>query len=254
MQRGYYFVTQAVNESEAIAEADFCNELIKDTALDPDLPIFYDSEYSSDKTVRDGRADFITKEKRTKCAIAFCERIIEHGYKAGIYANTDWFKNQLNVALLLDYYLWVAQYSKECTAKHRVDIWQYSKTGQRSGLRGNVDLNKVYVDFNSTSNVVEKETGDRVFLATGTYVLKNNLNVRATPSINGRVLKRRELTVNAQEKSTQAGTLKAGTRVDISEFRQDSVYEWYVWAKIPSGWICFSFADADVTKKYLEKA
>jgi len=227
---GYYFVTQALNESEAIAEADFCVELLKESNLEPELPIFFDSEYSTASN-KNGRADKIEKEKRTKCAIAFSERILQHGYKVGIYASTSWYKDNFEVALLLDYYLWVAQYSSKCTAQHRIDIWQYSSSSKINGISGNVDDNIVYCDFSLTEN---KEVSA---FELGNYKLLYNMNVRVDGDINSRKKNKNELTFDGQRHAEDNGTLIAGTIVTIKEIIEKDDY---FWGKCPSGWIAIA--------------
>ena len=75
---GVYFFTQAVNEAEAQEEAEGCNWALNGRMLD--YPIFYDTEAST-APHGTGRADGLGVEDRTKCAIAFCERVKELGYK-----------------------------------------------------------------------------------------------------------------------------------------------------------------------------
>ena len=84
---GVYFFTQAVNEAEAQEEADGCNWALNGRMLD--YPIFYDTEAST-APHGTGRADGLGVEDRTKCAIAFCERVKALGYKPGVYASTTW--------------------------------------------------------------------------------------------------------------------------------------------------------------------
>lgn len=74
-------------------------------------------------------------------AINFCNTIQDAGYKAGVYANLNWFNNYLNVSQLLPYYIWLAQWTNSHTANFRVDFWQYTSKGQILGINGNVDLN-----------------------------------------------------------------------------------------------------------------
>ena len=67
-----------MNEAEAQEEADGCNWALNGRMLD--YPIFYDTEAST-APHGTGRADGLGVEDRTKCAIAFCERVKELGYK-----------------------------------------------------------------------------------------------------------------------------------------------------------------------------
>lgn len=140
---GAYFMSQAISEKEAEEEADYCYDRLKN--YDIKLPIIYDSELSNQKG--NGRADRLTKSQRTAICRAFCNRIIAHGLKAGVYASTSWYKSRLNVSDLTDYILWVAQYNTKCTATHRVDMWQYTSSGNIPGIEGRVDISECYIEF-----------------------------------------------------------------------------------------------------------
>ena len=51
----------------------------------------------------------------------------------------------MNVNELGDYKIWLAQYAAEPTYTGRYDLWQYTSTGNVSGVSGNVDLNLSYL-------------------------------------------------------------------------------------------------------------
>ncbi|MDE5818043.1 MAG: glycoside hydrolase family 25 protein [Lachnospiraceae bacterium] len=153
---GAYFMSQAINNVEAEAEADYCYEKLKKYNIV--LPVCYDSELSNPKG--NGRADNLTIAQRTAICKAFCDRIQQHGMRAGVYASTSWFKSYLNVADLNDYILWVAQYNPKCTATHRVDMWQYTSRGSISGIAGNVDISECYIEFGSTVLAQPEQSAD----------------------------------------------------------------------------------------------
>lgn len=140
---GAYFMSQAVSTAEAEEEADYCYSKLKDYNVK--LPVVYDSELSNSKGT--GRADKLTASQRTAICKAFCNRIIAHGFVSGVYASTSWYRTHLNVEELSDYILWVAQYNTKCTASHRVDMWQYTSSGNIPGISGKVDISECYVDF-----------------------------------------------------------------------------------------------------------
>jgi len=142
---GYYFFSQAINESEAIEEANTLHSFIKDKAR-PDLPIFWDTEDSGARLSGDtGRADALNKNDRTKCAIAFIKRIRELGYKPGIYASENWYKNNLyyDIIVATGASIWVANYSRKPSI-YKYDAWQFSNTETIDGIIGNVDRSHVY--------------------------------------------------------------------------------------------------------------
>ncbi len=138
---GVYFFTQAITEAEAVEEASMCLALCDGKKLT--YPIFIDVESATG-----GRANGLSKDARTAIVKAFCKTITNGGRKAGIYANKNWFTNQLNVSQLTEYTIWLAQYtSAPSYTASRYDLWQYSNQGSISGISGNVDLNLNYLGY-----------------------------------------------------------------------------------------------------------
>ncbi len=140
---GVYYVTQAVNEAEAVEEASAVISLVKDYGVS--YPIFIDIETSGGHG--SGRADNLSSATRTAVCKAFCETIRNSGYTAGVYANKSWWTNQLDYNQLNGYIVWLAQYASAPTLSGRYDIWQHSSQGSVSGISGNVDLNISYLGY-----------------------------------------------------------------------------------------------------------
>lgn len=133
---GVYFFSQAITEAEAVEEASMVLSLVKNYKLA--YPIFIDTEPSG------GRGDKMDATQRTKVCKAFCQTVVNSGYKAGIYASKYYYNNNLKASELAAFKIWVAQYSTTCTYAGKYDMWQYSSTGNISGISGNVDLNYSY--------------------------------------------------------------------------------------------------------------
>lgn len=131
---GTYLYSYATSVENSIKEAENCLKFIKGKHFE--LPIFYDLE---DKCILPLGEILITQ-----CAIEFCKEIEKAGYKAGIYANLNWFTNYINVSKVKQYSLWVAQWNDKCTAKFDYDFWQYTSKGKVQGIEGNVDMNICY--------------------------------------------------------------------------------------------------------------
>lgn len=141
---GFYFMGQAISESEAIAEAKFCHERTKE--YEPTYPFFYDSEYSNGN--HNGRADGLSKVNRTAITVAFCEEMEELGRVPGVYASKSWFSEKLDISKLKDYHIWVAQYNTSCTyTLSDYSMWQFTSDGKISGVSGRVDKSYVYHEF-----------------------------------------------------------------------------------------------------------
>ncbi len=133
---GVYFVTQAVNDVEAVYEASMVLDRIKGYSLD--YPVFLDVEASG------GRGDTIDKATRTAVITAFCETIRSAGYTAGIYANKTWLGTKMDTSAFGNYVIWVAHYSSVCGYTGRYNVWQYTDKGTLPGINGCVDLNLWY--------------------------------------------------------------------------------------------------------------
>jgi GH25 family lysozyme M1 (1,4-beta-N-acetylmuramidase) len=135
---GAYFYSQAITPQEAAEEAAFALEILDGFRLD--MPVVFDWEFVSGSAARTDNMDAITL---TKCTVAFCEAIRAGGYNAMVYFNPYMAENFLNLLELQDlgYPFWLAHYTDTMTFPHKVQIWQYSYTGQVPGIPGNVDLN-----------------------------------------------------------------------------------------------------------------
>ena len=139
---GVYFFTQAVNEAEAQEEAEGCNWALNGRMLD--YPIFYDTEAST-APGGTGRADGLGAADRTKCAIAFCERVKELGYQPGVYASTNWYRKRVDYDTLRSRYtIWNAHYGVS-SSPIGCDLWQGTEKARINGYNGDLDANISYM-------------------------------------------------------------------------------------------------------------
>lgn len=143
---GVYFVTQAITEAEAVEEANWVLQRLKE--YDIQYPVAIDIEKSGGNP---GRADNLDKETRTKLANIFCKTIQNSGYIPIIYANINWAENYLDMSKLSEYDTWIAHYKYDINSKpnynKKYSIWQYSDIGSINGILGNVDLNVCYKKY-----------------------------------------------------------------------------------------------------------
>lgn len=133
---GVYFFAQAVNEEEAVEEAEFVLEQLEGYSLE--LPVVYDPETISGD--EDARTDNVTGEQFTKNTIAFCERIEEAGFESMVYANMLWEAFELDLTELEDIPIWYADYEDTPQTPYYFEFWQYSEEGTVDGIDGAVDL------------------------------------------------------------------------------------------------------------------
>jgi GH25 family lysozyme M1 (1,4-beta-N-acetylmuramidase) len=149
MMIGVYWYSYADSVGDAEKEAKACLECINNKSLD--MPIYYDLEDNSQTK--------LGKAKLTEIAERFCETIKKSNYRAGVYANLNWFNNYLDYdKLKKKYSIWLAQYNS--VNELNCDIWQNSSTGKINGYGGNIDTNVIFNDsvFSKSESKVEKPT------------------------------------------------------------------------------------------------
>lgn len=134
LEIGVYFFSQAVNEQEAIEEADCVLEALEGNEIA--FPIVYDLE-----RVSGGRMDGLSKESMTNICLAFCNRVSEAGYLPMIYGNMETFMLMLDMERVEHIEKWLAYYNPEFYFPYNFRIWQYSESGRVKGINGKVDMN-----------------------------------------------------------------------------------------------------------------
>lgn len=105
-----------------------------------ELPVYIDMEQES--------IAYLGKDYLTSICIAFNTIIENAGFKAGVYANRNWFDNHLNKDVLKEKYnCWIAHYGVNLDKyEGEYDLLQYSEHGKVNGISGDVDLNVMYSD------------------------------------------------------------------------------------------------------------
>lgn len=135
IQVGVYFFSQALNEEEAVEEAEFVLAQIQD--YDVSYPVVFDWEEMETQA----RTDEMNMLYLTSCALAFCQTVEEAGYTAGVYFNQVYGYQQLNLPSIQDYIFWLAQYEDAPTFVYDFQMWQYTNEGTVPGIEGPVDMN-----------------------------------------------------------------------------------------------------------------
>ena len=138
---GVYIYSYALNlgGSESIqSEVDHTKRMLSKISRKP-FCVYIDME--DDSTIKLG------KTLLTDFALEFCKQITQAGYRAGVYANENWFRNYLQVSTIASfgYSIWCAKYSEyKPNITSNYDIWQCSSTGRINGINGVVDMNNMY--------------------------------------------------------------------------------------------------------------
>ena len=158
---GVYWYSQALNESEAKAEANYLLSAIK--GYDIGLPVYYDYEFAG---TSDGRLDSawstgaLNKTKMTANTRAFCETVKAAGYTAGVYANASFLNTNIDGAsLALSYPVWLAHYTTQTNYTGDYNMWQYTDSGKVNGVSGSVDCNFLY-DIKKVTGLYTAGRGD----------------------------------------------------------------------------------------------
>ena len=136
---GVYLYSYALNEDSAKSEANHVLRLIK--GHDPELGVWLDMEDADSYKERNGMP---SNDTLVNICTIFCDKMIEEGYKTGIYASLSWLNNQLDDSKLDKYDKWVAQWYNTCTYKKKYIMWQYSNSGIVDGIVGRVDMDIYY--------------------------------------------------------------------------------------------------------------
>ena len=139
---GVYFFTQAVNEAEALEEADFVIGMLQGYELT--YPVYLDIE---DVKKESCRTNGLTVEERTNNAKVFLERIREAGYEPGLYGNMKSFLLMVDLASLEQYDKWFAGYTLPIYYPYEYKMLQYSEKGKVAGIPAAVDINICFKDY-----------------------------------------------------------------------------------------------------------
>lgn len=149
---GAYFFSTAINEKEAIEEANWTADILDQYSIT--YPVAYDCEgYLEESSRQYG----LSREERTDIALAFLKQIEKRGYEGMFYSS----KNELEGEhqwetgrIEKDYKIWVAQYpasaypateASSYSGKHH--MWQHTTNGVVPGVTQNVDMNVAYFGY-----------------------------------------------------------------------------------------------------------
>ena len=141
---GYYWVSQALTEEEAIEEAEYCHQLLDGRQCD--FPVYLYSGWSNES--HNGRGDYLNKHYRMRTVYAWAYKMIELGYRAGVYADDTWYRSQLLVSYLYDagFSIWVSKYSPYGPSySTKYDAWNYTDEGVK-GENTFLDLSYFYTN------------------------------------------------------------------------------------------------------------
>ncbi len=143
IETGVYFFSQAVNETEAIEEAEFVLGLID--GYNVTYPVAFDWETVS---AGEARTDGISADALNRCAHAFCRTVESRGYRPVIYASLNLLREKFDkysIDNISDYDLWLAEYKNHPEFPYQFSMWQYTDEGIIDGISYPTDLN-IYIE------------------------------------------------------------------------------------------------------------
>lgn len=139
---GVYIYSQALNENEALEEAQMILDLIE--PYDIKYPVVIDVESAESENAR--TAGLTTDEYETAVK-AFCDTVKKAGYTPMVYGNVKSFTLLMDATDVDDYDIWIAYYGLPLYYPYHFDIWQYTSSGRVDGIDGDVDLNICITDY-----------------------------------------------------------------------------------------------------------
>ncbi|HHY52429.1 MAG TPA: hypothetical protein GX499_04190, partial [Clostridiales bacterium] len=134
---GVYVYSYAKTPAAAVVAAKETLKLVKPYQLA--YPIAFDIE--------DTMYQSMDKATNTEIAKAFLSTVEQAGYYGILYTYKNFAEVHLDMAKLAQFDVWIAQYAAKCTYQGKYGIWQYSGSGQCSGVSGACDLNLSYKDY-----------------------------------------------------------------------------------------------------------
>ncbi|MCM1039782.1 MAG: glycoside hydrolase family 25 protein [Ruminococcus sp.] len=141
---GIYFYSQAINQEEAIQEANFVVQNLEPYRADITYPVAFDMEkVSNDKA----RIDELSRDDKTTITGSFLSGIQAAGYIPMIYGNKEWLIKNIDLARLQDYDVWLSQDEDVPDYPYQYVMWQYTTTGVVNGIQGDANLDICFVSY-----------------------------------------------------------------------------------------------------------
>lgn len=141
---GVYFYSQAINQDEAIQEANFVVQNLDPYKGNVKYPVAFDMEFVNND---EARIDGLSREDRTSVAISFLEGVKAAGYVPMFYGDKEWLIKEIDLAKLQDYDVWLTQEEDIPDYPYQYAMWQYSTKGVVNGITGDVNLNICFIGY-----------------------------------------------------------------------------------------------------------
>lgn len=155
--KGVYHFSYALNAKMAEQEAIFCIQQMQKAGLGKDCIVFFDLEYDSVNYAKKQGVN-IGKNECVTFSRAFCEKVTQLGYTAGIYSNISYYQTMYDPNLIAKYVYWLAHYTSGSPA-YPCKFQQFASDGKVNGINGNVDVDWY---FGNNANTTPKKSLDEI--------------------------------------------------------------------------------------------
>lgn len=144
---GVYIYSYAMSEREVDSEIQHALRMIQ--GHNPQLGVWFDMEDADNYKSRHNFNPYTHGDELTSYCIRFVTAMQNAGYRAGVYANRDYFVNVLDYGYIRSTCLvWLAHWGIS-EPSMGCDMWQYTSGGTVNGIPSTVegvDMNMIYPD------------------------------------------------------------------------------------------------------------
>lgn len=233
---GVYFYSQARNEKEAQAEAQFLIDRVKPYKKYIRLPFVMDMEspltytYAGTSYPTYWAAGKVSKKQAAANYVAFSKKVKAAGYHSMLYTYTYWIQDHLgtnmNTVRATGDPFWLAEYPGSSTALppkfadlfgkvYGYEFWQYSSTKKIKGISGYVDCNYWY-----TSNINKYNKAPTAAVAAKISISGNNALATLTRGKNYTI--KGTLSSNKKINRVEIGVVSKKTRDWVYSIKYDN--------------------------------
>lgn len=151
---GVYWFIYALNEQDALKNAEMFHKTIEPYRSAITMGVFADYEYDSDNYAKKNGIAHSNKT-RTRIVKTFLHYLEEREWNVANYANPDYINGKFED--LSEYPLWLAYYTEDegKAKKYNPMMWQYSSKGSVPGIMGPVDMDYWYGDVKEEEKTVD---------------------------------------------------------------------------------------------------
>lgn len=139
---GVYFFSQAVTVEEAEEEAQFVIDTLSENKIQ--YPVVFAMDTIPNEV---SRIDSLDKMERTNIALAFMDKISDHGYFPMVYGDKEWLIQKLSLGSMIGYDVWLSQEMDIPDYPYQFAMWQYTTHGSIAGIAGDANLNICFIDY-----------------------------------------------------------------------------------------------------------